>query len=48
MKCQKDPTCSIFLKRELFKDYKNYTSKNYIPIQYNFEEREYNLLAIKQ
>ena len=43
MKCQKDPTCSIFLKRELFKDI-----KNYIPIQYNFEEREYNLLAIKQ
>ena len=31
-KCQKDPTRGIFLKRELFKDI-----KNYIPMQYNFE-----------
>ena len=25
-KCQKDPTCAIFLKRGLFKDIKNYIS----------------------
>ena len=31
-KCQKDPTWSIFLKRELFKDI-----KNYIPIKYKLE-----------
>ena len=31
-KCQKDPTCGIFLKRELFKDV-----KKYIPIQYKLE-----------
>ena len=26
-KCQKDPTCGIFLKRGLFKDLKNYIPK---------------------
>merc|ERR1711981_808541 len=32
-KCQKDPTCGIFLKRRLFKGV-----KNYIPIQYKLED----------
>ena len=38
MKCQKDPTCGIFLKRGLFKDIKNYiqcakSTSNTIKIQ---------------
>merc|ERR1711989_135854 len=36
-KCQKDPTCGIFLKRELFKDI-----KNYIPMSQTHKYKDVN------
>ena len=32
MKCQKDPTCGIFLKRGFFKDIKNYIQGRVFPV----------------